>query len=320
MTPEPMTPEPMTLEPAVGFIGLGQMGLPMATRLAQWPGGLIVYDARPEAMAPLAEAGARAAGSVAELATEVAGEVAGDTATAAGLISVMVRDDDQVREVARAVAAAVAAGRAGVILAIHSTIGPGTAADLAAELEPAGVEVVDAPVSGGFMGAHDGRLAVMVGGSRDAYERCREPFGRYGDLVMHMGPAGAGTRAKLARNLLHFASFTAAAEAQRLAEAAGIDLRKLGRIVRHSDQVTGGAGSIILRRTTAPLDPDDPLREILEHTRALGEKDLSLALDLGAQLGVDLPMGAFALGHFGTGLGLPPREAPRREAPREDTT
>jgi 3-hydroxyisobutyrate dehydrogenase-like beta-hydroxyacid dehydrogenase len=308
MTPEPMTPEPMTLEPAVGFIGLGQMGLPMATRLAQWPGGLIVYDARPEAMAPLAEAGARAAGSVAELATEVAGEVAGDTATAAGLISVMVRDDDQVREVARAVAAAVAAGRAGVILAIHSTIGPGTAADLAAELEPAGVEVVDAPVSGGFMGAHDGRLAVMVGGSRDAYERCREPFGRYGDLVMHMGPAGAGTRAKLARNLLHFASFTAAAEAQRLAEAAGIDLRKLGRIVRHSDQVTGGAGSIILRRTTAPLDPDDPLREILEHTRALGEKDLSLALDLGTQLGVDLPMGAFALEHFGTGLGLPPRE------------
>jgi 3-hydroxyisobutyrate dehydrogenase-like beta-hydroxyacid dehydrogenase len=315
-----MTPEPMTPEPAVGFIGLGQMGLPMATRLAQWPGGLIVYDARPEAMAPLAEAGARAAGSVAELATEVAGEVAGDTATAAGLISVMVRDDDQVREVARAVAAAVAAGRAGVILAIHSTIGPGTAADLAAELEPAGVEVVDAPVSGGFMGAHDGRLAVMVGGSRDAYERCREPFGRYGDLVMHMGPAGAGTRAKLARNLLHFASFTAAAEAQRLAEAAGIDLRKLGRIVRHSDQVTGGAGSIILRRTTAPLDPDDPLREILEHTRALGEKDLSLALALGAQLGVDLPMAAFALGHFGTGLGLPPREAPRREAPREDTT
>jgi 3-hydroxyisobutyrate dehydrogenase-like beta-hydroxyacid dehydrogenase len=303
-----MTPEPMTPEPAVGFIGLGQMGLPMATRLAQWPGGLIVYDARPEAMAPLAEAGARAAGSVAELATEVAGEVAGDTATAAGLISVMVRDDDQVREVARAVAAAVAAGRAGVILAIHSTIGPGTAADLAAELEPAGVEVVDAPVSGGFMGAHDGRLAVMVGGSRDAYERCREPFGRYGDLVMHMGPAGAGTRAKLARNLLHFASFTAAAEAQRLAEAAGIDLRKLGRIVRHSDQVTGGAGSIILRRTTAPLDPDDPLREILEHTRALGEKDLSLALDLGTQLGVDLPMGAFALEHFGTGLGLPPRE------------
>jgi 3-hydroxyisobutyrate dehydrogenase-like beta-hydroxyacid dehydrogenase len=125
---------------------------------------------------------------------------------------------------------------------------------------------------------------------------------------MHLGPVGAGTRAKLARNLLHFASFTAAAEAQRLAEAAGIDLRKLGRIVRHSDAVTGGAGSIMLRSTTAPLDADDPLREILEHTRALGEKDLSLALDLGAQLGVELPMAQYAVEQFGPGLGLPARE------------
>jgi 3-hydroxyisobutyrate dehydrogenase-like beta-hydroxyacid dehydrogenase len=309
-----MTPAPApTPVPAVGFIGLGQMGQPMAARLADWPGGLIVYDARPEAMTPLEEAGARVAGSVAEV------------AQAAGIISVMVRDDAQVLEVARALAdaapappAAPAPGTANaqdttqprVIVAIHSTIGPQTAPDLAAELGPAGVVVIDAPVSGGFMGAQDGRLAVMVGGPRDAYEQCREPFGRFADLVMHMGPAGAGTRAKLARNLLHFASFTAAAEAQRLAEAAGIDLRKLGRIVRHSDQVTGGAGSIMLRPVTTPLDPDDPLRQILEHTRALGEKDLSLALDLGARLGVDLPLAAYALENFGIGLGLPRREEP----------
>jgi 3-hydroxyisobutyrate dehydrogenase-like beta-hydroxyacid dehydrogenase len=300
---------PAASVPAVGFIGLGQMGQPMAARLAGWPGGLIVYDTRPDVMAPLAQAGARVASSVEEV------------AKAAGIISVMVRDDDQVREVTRAVAAAAPAGTvpAGaafsgpaaappVIIAVHSTIGPGTAPELAAELGRAGVEVIDAPVSGGFMGAHDGRLAVMVGGSKDAYERCREPFGYFADLVMHLGPVGAGTRAKLARNLLHFASFTAAAEAQRLAEAAGIDLRKLGRIVRHSDAVTGGAGSIMLRSTTAPLDADDPLREILEHTRALGEKDLSLALDLGAQLGVELPMAQYAVEQFGPGLGLPARE------------
>jgi len=178
----------------------------------------------------------------------------------------------------------------------------------------AGAEVVDAPVSGGFMGAQDGRLAVMVGGSRAAYERCREPFGCWAGLIVHMGPVGAGTRAKLARNLLHFAAFTAAAEAQRLAEAAGVDLRKLGRVVRHSDAVTGGAGAIMLRPTTAPLDTDDPLREILEHVRALGEKDLSLALDLGAELGVDLPMARLALGSFAAGLGLPPGE-PGQPAP-----
>jgi len=213
--------------------------------------------------------------------------------------------------VVRAVAAA--AGRP-VIVAIHATIGPGTAAELAAEVAHTGAEVMDAPVSGGFMGAQDGRLAVMVGGSRAAYERCREPFGCWADLIMHMGPVGAGTRAKLARNLLHFAAFTAAAEAQRLAEAAGVDLRKLGRVVRHSDAVTGGAGAIMLRPTTAPLDTDDPLREILEHVRALGEKDLSLALDLGAGLGVDLPMARLALGSFAAGLGLPPGEPGRPAA------
>jgi 3-hydroxyisobutyrate dehydrogenase-like beta-hydroxyacid dehydrogenase len=302
----PAGPAGRAAEPA-GFIGLGQMGTPMAMRLAAWPGGLIVYDTRPEAMAALADAGAKAAGSVAEV------------AAAARIISVMVRDDGQVREVVRALAAA--AGRP-VIIAIHATIGPGTAAELAAEVAHTGAEVVDAPVSGGFMGAQDGRLAVMVGGSRAAYERCREPFGCWADLIMHVGPAGAGTRAKLARNLLHFAAFTAAAEAQRLAEAAGVDLRKLGRVVRHSDAVTGGAGAIMLRPTTAPLDTDDPLREILEHVRALGEKDLSLALDLGAELGVDLPMARLALGSFAAGLGLPPGDAsglgpvhPRGEEP-----
>jgi len=283
----------------VGFIGLGQMGAPMATRLASWPGGLIVHDTRPEAVAPLADAGAKAAGSVAEV------------AAAAGIVSVMVRDDDQVRDVVRA-AAAAAAGQP-VIVAVHATIGPDTAAELAAEVAGTGVEVVDAPVSGGFMGAQSGRLAVMVGGSRAAYERCREPFGCWADLIVHMGPVGAGTRAKLARNLLHFAAFTAAAEAQRLAEAAGIDLRKLARVVRHSDAITGGAGAIMLRPTTAPLDHDDPLREILEHVRALGEKDLALALELGAGLGVDLPMARLALGGFAAGLGLP--DSPDGEEP-----
>jgi 3-hydroxyisobutyrate dehydrogenase-like beta-hydroxyacid dehydrogenase len=283
---------------SVGFIGLGQIGAPMAARLTGWPGGLIVHDARPDAMAPLAGAGARTARSVAEV------------AAAAEIISVMVRDDNQVRDVVRA--AVPAAGGRPVIIAVHATIGPDTAAELAEEVAGTGAEVVDAPVSGGFMGAQSGRLAVMFGGSRAAYERCREPFGCWADLIMHMGPVGAGTRAKLARNLLHFAAFTAAAEAQRLAQAAGIDLRKLARVVRHSDAVTGGPGMIMLRATTAPLDAGDPLREILENVRALAEKDLTLALELGADLGVDLPMARLALGSFAAGLGLPETREPAR--------
>ncbi len=261
-------------------------------------------------MAPLADRGARAAAS------------SGEVAEAAGIICVMVRDDEQVGQVVRELAEAVPGGPADVpgaaagvpgdstgrvIVAIHSTIGARTAPLLAERYSGAGIEIIDAPVSGGFMGAHEGRLAVMVGGSREAYERCREPFGQFADLVMHMGPVGAGTRAKLARNLLHFVAFTAAAESQRLAEAAGIDLRKLTRIVRHSDAVTGGPGSIMLRRETGPVADDDPLREILEHVRALGEKDLALALELGADLGIDLPMARFAADHFAAGLGVPHR-------------
>ena len=304
----------------VGFIGLGQIGAPMAARLTGWPGGLIVHDARPEAMAPLADAGAKTAASVTEVAAE------------AGIVSVMVRYDDQVRDVVRAVATSTqaAAGRPAdlrdracrqdeghrpVIVAVHATIGPDTAAELAAEVAGTGVEVIDAPVSGGFMGAQSGRLAVMFGGSRAAYDRCREPFGCWADLIMYMGPVGAGTRAKLARNLLHFAAFTAAAEAQRLAEAAGIDLRKLAKIVRHSDAVTGGPGMIMLRQTTAPMETGDPLREILQNVRALGEKDLSLALELGAGLGVDLPMARLALSSLAAGLGLPDTELPDTELP-----
>jgi 3-hydroxyisobutyrate dehydrogenase-like beta-hydroxyacid dehydrogenase len=294
--------KPGTSAPAaIGFIGLGQMGAPMASRLTDWPGGLVVFDARAEAIAPLADRGARAAASP------------GEVAAAAGIICVMVRDDEQVGRVVRELAEAVPGRAAGVpgdstgqvIVAIHSTIGARTAPLLAERYSGTGIEIIDAPVSGGFMGAHEGRLAVMVGGSREAYERCREPFGRFADLVMHMGPVGAGTRAKLARNLLHFVAFTAAAESQRLAEAAGIDLRKLTRIVRHSDAVTGGPGSIMLRRETGPVADDDPLREILEHVRALGEKDLAMALDLGAELGIDLPMARYAADHFAAGLGVP---------------
>lgn len=278
--------------PVVGFIGLGQIGAPMANRLAAWPGGLVLYDVRPEAMEPFAASGATLAGSVAEVGRK------------ANIISVMVRDDAQVADVVREIARA-AAGLREVIVAVHSTIRADTAPALAAEVRAAGVELIDAPVSGGAPGAQDGRLAVMIGGSREGYELCREPFGCWADLILYFGPVGAGTRAKLARNLLHFVSFTAAAEAQRLAGAAGLDLRKLGKVVRHSDAVTGGPGAIMVRSSTAPLAAGDPLAGIFEHVRQLGEKDLRLALELGAELGVDLPLAELALLDFGAGLGLP---------------
>ncbi len=107
---------------------------------------------------------------------------------------------------------------------------------------------------------------------------------------------------KLARNMLTFVSYAAAAEAG-LAEACGLDLVALGKVVRHSDSFTGGAGAIMFRNTTAPMEPADPLRPLLEHTRGLGEKDLSLALALGEVVSVDLPLAQLALQRLAAGLG-----------------
>ena len=152
----------------------------------------------------------------------------------------------------------------------------------------------------------------MVGGSEDAVALAREPLGAFASLVAHLGPVGAGTRAKLARNLITFASYAAVGEALRLAEAAGVDLALLGEVVRHSDRVTGGPGAVMLRSTAEPLTDGDGLQAIFEHTRGLGEKDLQLALDLGTELGVDLPFAALARQHLGAALGVPhlPQEQP----------
>ncbi len=280
----------MTPVRAVGFIGLGQIGAPMAARLVDWPGGLVVFDVVADAIAPLVDKGATAAASVAELGAQV------------DLVSVMVRDDQQVRDV---VAELLTSLRPGSIIAIHSTIHAETAEELAPVAEAADVVLLDVPVSGGFVGAYDGTLAAMVGGDAASCERAKDVFARWATLVVHMGPVGAGTRTKLARNIMHFIGYTAAGEAQRLAEAAGLDLRNLAEVVRHSDKVTGGPGVIMIRDTTAPLSPDDGFYDLLQHTRALGEKDLALALELADQLGVALPLAKIALEDFGPSLGLP---------------
>jgi len=289
----------------VAFIGVGQMGGAMASHLTEVEGGLTVCDPNPAATGPLVEAGATLAATPAQAAAD------------ARIVSLMVLDDAQVEDVVFGPLGVLSSARPETIIAIHSTIAAGTAESVAARCLDAGVQVVDAPVSGGFMGAHAGTLATMVGGTESAVAICRPIFECWADLIVHFGPIGAGTKAKLARNLMHFVSFTAASEAQRLAEAAGIDLRRLARVVRHTDAITGGPGSIMLRDTTADLTPDDDWFDILMHVRTLGEKDLSLALDLAHSLGVDLPLAEVARLRFGPGLGLPHHE--HADAASEET-
>jgi 3-hydroxyisobutyrate dehydrogenase-like beta-hydroxyacid dehydrogenase len=273
----------------LGYIGLGKMGAPMAKRLVDWPGGLIVYDVRNDAMKPFVDEGARAAANLAE-------------AAVADVISVTVLNDEQVREV---VAGLVPHVKPGTVIAIHSTISDITAVELATELEPQGIHVVDAPVSGGGRAAAKGELATMVGATDEAFAAIKEPFSLWASLVIRAGEPGAGTRMKLARNIIHFTAFAAACEASKLAEQCGLNLQDLGKVVRHSDAITGGAGSIMFRDTMAPLQPGDFLYEPFLRTRGLGEKDLSLALALGEAVSVDLPLATVARERLAEGLGVP---------------
>jgi 3-hydroxyisobutyrate dehydrogenase-like beta-hydroxyacid dehydrogenase len=279
----------MSEQEKLGYIGLGNMGAPMAKRLVDWPGGVTVFDVRTEAMTPLAEAGATLADSVADVA-------------AADIISVTVLNDAQVRDVVGELAANA---KPGTVIAIHSTISPTTAVELADELRAQDIHIVDAPVSGGGGAAENGELAVMVGAERDVYERIKPAFKQFASMVVHAGEPGAGTRMKLARNMLTFTSYAAACEAMQLAEQAGINLQQLGRVVRHTDAQSGGPGAVIVRENMEPLEPDNFLYGPLGHAAQLGEKDLSLALALGENLGVELPLAEVALKNLAAGLGVP---------------
>ena len=276
-------------EQKYGYIGLGNMGAPMAKRFVEWPGGLTVYDVRTEAMTPLAELGASLADSVADVAT-------------ADIISVTVLNDEQVRDVVGELAEHV---KPGTVIAIHSTIKPETAKELADELRPKDIHIVDAPVSGGAAAAEKGELAVMVGADREVYERIKPAFKQFAAMVVHAGEPGAGTRMKLARNMLTFVGYAAACEAMKLAEASGINLQQLGRVVRHTDALTTGPGAIMVRDDMSTITPDNFLYESFTHARGLGEKDLSLALALGEETGVDLPLAEIALQNLAAGLGVP---------------
>jgi 3-hydroxyisobutyrate dehydrogenase-like beta-hydroxyacid dehydrogenase len=240
-------------------------------------------------MTPFAEAGATLADGVADVA-------------AADVVSVTVLTDAQVRTVVTELAGHA---KPGTVIAIHSTIEPTTASELAERLRPKGIHVVDAPVSGGAGAAAKGELAVMVGADDDAYAVVKPVFKQWASLVVRAGEPGAGTRMKLARNMLTYIGFAAACEAAKLAEAAGLDLQKLGRVVRHSDAQSGGPGAIMVRDDTAPLTPDHFVYDMFVHTRGLADKDLRLALELGEAMGVDLPLAEIALRDLAAGLGVP---------------
>lgn len=282
---------------SVGFIGLGDIGRPMCERLVDWPGELWVCDIRPEVLEPFVERGAHAAADAATV------------AAATTLIHIMVNTEDQVRGVLTGDRGVLSTATEGTVVAIHSTVGPDALLELAEVAARQGVILLDAPVSGGAIGAHTGELVVMVGGPEDAVQRFRPAFKHFSSRVEHMGALGSGIKTKIARNLITFVSFAVVGEAQRLAAAAGLDPLKLGEIVRRSDKVSGGPGAIMIRGSVGEMAADDGLRPIFEHSLGLGTKDLELAMAMGDELGVATPLAELGLSLLPAALGLAPAPA-----------
>jgi 3-hydroxyisobutyrate dehydrogenase-like beta-hydroxyacid dehydrogenase len=274
---------PSAAEPAVttvGVIGLGDIGRGVANAVARSGLDLIVCDVRPEATAAFAD--------VAEVAPSPV--ALGERADVA---MVAVVNDAQVHAVVEGPDGALSAMDGGVVVVL-STVAPDTVVSLGARAGGCGVDVVDCAVSGGPEAAAEGSLVAMVGGDPSALDRVRPVLDTFTSLVVHMGPLGAGLKAKLARNLVQYGSWLAAYEAQLLAEAAGIELAKLAQVIRESDKKIGGASRLMFRPTVAqlPLDTDAGFVAAMTAGASLAHKDLRAAMALGRALGVDLPLAA----------------------------
>ncbi len=267
--------------PRAGVIGLGDIGRGLADNLQGSEVELTVCDIRPEATAAFGEL-SRVASSPAELARH------------SDVILIAVITDDQVRAVLRGEDGVFAGAAPGTTVVIVSTISTATVTELHAEGVGHGVTIVDCGVSGGPTAAASGELVCMVGGSEEDVDRVRPVLDVIACRVLHMGPHGAGLSAKLARNLVQYGSWLAAQEAQELAEAAGVDLLKLGEAIRESDKRIGGPTRLMFRPTAEvyPPDTDVGLLDLLRAGNRLAHKDVAAARALGEELGVPLPLAA----------------------------
>ncbi len=267
----------------VGVIGLGDMGAGLATSLIRAGLPVTVSDVRAEATAPYREEA-----HVAATPSEVAAR--------SDVVLVVVFNDAQVRAVLQGPDGVFAGAAPGTTAVIVSTIPTDTVLEMRAEGAANGITVVDCGVSGGPDASAAGELVCMIGGSEDEVDRVRPVLDAVSCLVLHMGPPGAGLAAKLARNLITYGSWLAAFEAQELAEAAGIDLLKLGEAARESDKRIGGATRLMFRTTAAPwpADSDEGLLTLMRNGAEVTHKDLTTILELGADLGVDLPLATLA--------------------------
>jgi 2-hydroxy-3-oxopropionate reductase len=253
----------------IGFIGLGTMGTPMARNVVKGGYSVTVWSRRSEAMAPLVNAGA------------TAGDSPADVAANSDVIVTMVTDTQAVNDVVLGQHGIVRGARTGSIVIDHSTIDPNGARRIAGELQTRGIEMLDAPVSGGGIAAEAGTLVTMVGGSKAALERATPVLSCYAKSIVHIGPSGAGQIAKACNQICVIVNQLGAAEAMLLAERAGVDPATVKEAL-----MAGFAASRMLELQAPKMIARDFAGKIESR---LHHKDIHIALDVARTLGIDLP-------------------------------
>ena len=256
----------------IGFVGLGIMGRPMARNLFEAGHELVLYNRTKEKAEGLVDEGATVAGSPREV------------AESADIIVTMLPDSPDVEAVVAGEGGVLEGIKEGSLIVDMSTISPVVARDLAEKAREKGASMLDAPVSGGDVGAKDGTLSIMVGGTEENFERARPLFEVMGKTVTHVGGAGAGQVVKACNQIVVGLTIEAVSEALVLGSKAGVEPAKI------LDVLSGGlAGNKVIEvKRDKFLDHsfDPGFRVELHH------KDLGIALAAGREYGVSLPVTA----------------------------
>ena len=266
---------------AIGFIGLGNMGAPMAANLVKAGHQVTGYDILPAAIAALAAAGGRAAASAAE-------------AVAAGdVVITMLPAGPQVREVYLGNGGVLGRARNGALLVDCSTIDVETARAVAAAARAAGFDMVDAPVSGGTAGAAAASLTFMVGGEAAAFARARPVLDAMGRTIVHTGPAGTGQAVKICNNMMLAISMIGVCEAFTLAHKLGLTSQTLFDVVSKS---TGQSWALTGYCPVPGPVPTSPANRdyAAGFTAAMMLKDLRLAQQAAGAAAAPTPLGGTA--------------------------
>ena len=254
----------------IGYIGLGLMGKPCALNLIKAGHSLYVWARRPEGVNEVVAQGATACGSIADVAAQVE------------VLFLNVTNSSDVESILFADSGVIKGGKKGLIVVDMSTISAIATRNMAKRLESYGIELVDAPVSGGTIGAINGTLTIMVGASQATFDRVKSLLSHMGKTVTRIGDTGAGQVAKSCNQIAITGTIMAVAEAIHFAKAAGVDPAPIREAL-----LGGFAGSKILEIHGNRMITDDyaPGFKTILHT-----KDMGIVHDIAEELGLDMPI------------------------------